>query len=187
MKDQYGDPYEPPQLWMDISEKLENAQILIYIIGWSVKANISLKRNGGDELLGDLLLRKANEGVCVLIMIWDEPMSNDLLPGMMGVHDEQTENFFKGTKVHVCKAFRETGNKGMIQNMYLSTIFTHHQKCIIVDSEINGRSTKRKLTTFQGGIDLSGGRWVSSLFYVIQFLNSLSKRRIHQSIVYTKH
>ena len=41
--------------------------------------------------LGELLKKKAEDGVRVLIMIWGETTS------IMGTHDTDTENFFKGT------------------------------------------------------------------------------------------
>ena len=40
--------------------------------------------------LGELLKKKAEDGVRVLIMIWGETTS------IMGTHDTETENFFKG-------------------------------------------------------------------------------------------
>lgn len=55
--------------------------------------------NTPDELkmanatLGELLKQKAEEGVRVLLMIWGETTS------IMGTHDSETENYFKGTVV----------------------------------------------------------------------------------------
>ncbi len=43
-----------------------------------------------DLTLGELLKRKAETGVRVLLMIWGETTS------IMGTHDTETENFFKG-------------------------------------------------------------------------------------------
>ena len=40
--------------------------------------------------LGELLKRKAESGVRVLVMIWGETTS------IMGTHDTETENYFKG-------------------------------------------------------------------------------------------
>ena len=40
--------------------------------------------------LGELLKKKAEDGVRVLLMIWGETTS------IMGTHDTETENFFKG-------------------------------------------------------------------------------------------
>lgn len=52
----------------------------------------------GDTNVGELLKRKAGEGVRVLVMTWNEK-SNDggLLDGMMGTHDEDTFNYFKAS------------------------------------------------------------------------------------------
>ena len=41
--------------------------------------------------LGELLKKKAEDGVRVLLMIWGETTS------IMGTHDTETENFFKGS------------------------------------------------------------------------------------------
>ena len=59
------------------------------------------------ETLGDLLKRRAEEGVCVRIMVWDDTSSiddenvNKMLEftkeGMMGVKDEETAAFFRDT------------------------------------------------------------------------------------------
>ena len=40
--------------------------------------------------VGELLKKKAEDGVRVLLMIWGETTS------IMGTHDTETENFFKG-------------------------------------------------------------------------------------------
>ena len=40
--------------------------------------------------VGELLKKKAEDGVRVLLMIWGETTS------IMGTHDAETENFFKG-------------------------------------------------------------------------------------------
>ncbi len=45
-----------------------------------------------DLTLGELLRKKAEEGVRVLLMIWGETTS------IMGTHDNETENFFKGKR-----------------------------------------------------------------------------------------
>lgn len=39
----------------------------------------------------------------------------------------------------------------------VGTLYSHHQKVVIVDTE--GPSNMRKLTSFIGGLDLTGGRW----------------------------
>ena len=61
----------------------------------------------GDTNVGELLKRKASEGVRVLVMTWNEK-SNDsgLIAGMMGTHDEDTYKYFKVNSIQIryCKA-----------------------------------------------------------------------------------
>nr|GEV10947.1 phospholipase D alpha 1 [Tanacetum cinerariifolium] len=98
-----GKYYEPHRCWEDIFDAITNAKHFIYITGWSVYTQISLIRDsrrpkpGGDVVLGDLLKNKASEGVKVLMLVWDDRTSVDLLKrdGLMATHDEDTENFFQ--------------------------------------------------------------------------------------------
>jgi phospholipase D1/2 len=39
----------------------------------------------------------------------------------------------------------------------IGTLFTHHQKCVIVDTQATGNN--RKITAFIGGLDLCDGRY----------------------------
>ncbi|KAJ0039631.1 hypothetical protein Pint_28743 [Pistacia integerrima] len=122
--------YKPGTCWEDICEAILDARHLIYIMGWSVYAKIKLIREptrplprGGDLTLGDLLKYKSEEGVRVLLLIWEDKTSRD---------------------------------KYGVQTI-VSTIFTHHQKCVIVDTQSSGN--KRKITSYEGGIDLCDGRY----------------------------
>ena len=60
---------------MNVFDAITNAKHLIYITGWSVYTEISLVRDsrrpkpGGDITLGELLKKKASEGVRVLMLI----------------------------------------------------------------------------------------------------------------------
>ncbi|KAF2323241.1 hypothetical protein GH714_034287 [Hevea brasiliensis] len=103
-----GKYYEPHRCWEDIFDAITNAKHLIYITGWSVYTEISLVRDsrrpkpGGDITLGELLKKKASEGVRVLMLVWDDRTSVGLLKkdGLMATHDEETEHFFQNTDVH---------------------------------------------------------------------------------------
>merc|ERR1719469_50423 len=158
--DRSGNPYKPNQCWVEIADAIEKAQKLIYITGWAVKHDLTLLRTGNDdEQLGALLKRKADEGVSVLVLIWDEALSNDVYPpGMMGTHDEATYDYFLNSNVQCLKAPRGKEAANAIEKRFVTTTFTHHQKCVIVDAEIEGDGM-RKLVAFQGGIDLTDGRW----------------------------
>ena len=77
------------------------AQHIICITGWSVWTELRLFR-GQDALdfydgtLGELLCRKADQGVKVKVMVWSEYTSGNLkTEGVMGTHDMETYNYFK--------------------------------------------------------------------------------------------
>ena len=38
---------------------------------------------------------QAEEGVRVLVMVWDEKASTEVTPGLMGTHDEDTLAYFE--------------------------------------------------------------------------------------------
>ena len=70
--------------WEDICHAILEAHHLIYIVGWSVYHRIKLVREptkplpaGGELTLGELLKYKSQEGVRVVIMLWDDKTSHD--------------------------------------------------------------------------------------------------------------
>jgi phospholipase D1/2 len=77
--------------------------------GWSLFDKIHLMRvsdkstqDGPHPSLGELLIKKAKEGVRVCLLIWDDKTSlnNPFLTfGMMATHDEDTRRYFNGSKV----------------------------------------------------------------------------------------
>ncbi|XP_076881215.1 phospholipase D alpha 4-like [Bidens hawaiensis] len=150
----------PRNLWEDVFVAIEGAKHFIYIAGWSFNPHLILVRDLETEIphargvkLGDLLKRKAEEGVAVRIMIWDDETSLPIIKnkGVMGTNDENALAFFKPTKV-VCKLCPRLSHN-------LPTIFTHHQKTITVDTRAHLSSTKREIISFIGGIDLCNGRY----------------------------
>ncbi|KAK6131044.1 hypothetical protein DH2020_035221 [Rehmannia glutinosa] len=124
-----GRVFENGKCWEDICHAILEAQSLVYIIGWSIYHKVRLVReptkplpNGGDLTLGELLKRKSDEGVRVLLLVWDDPTSNDFFlrtvsvsgfldstaemdhlyeecKGLMKTHDEETRKFFKHSSV----------------------------------------------------------------------------------------
>ncbi|RLN18952.1 phospholipase D gamma 1-like [Panicum miliaceum] len=85
--------YEPGQCWRDIYEAICQARKLIYIVGWSVFHTIHLVRDGTQApSLGDLLKMKSQEGVRVLLLVWDDPTSRSILGFKMTVHKEDYYN-----------------------------------------------------------------------------------------------
>jgi len=76
--------FQQSKCWEDICHAILEAHHLIYIIGWSVYHKVKLVReptkplpNGGDLSLGDLLKFKSQEGVRIVMLIWDDKTSHD--------------------------------------------------------------------------------------------------------------
>ncbi|KAJ1416074.1 Phospholipase D/Transphosphatidylase [Sesbania bispinosa] len=175
--------YKHGSCWHDIFEAIRQARRLVYIVGWSVYYNVSLIRDaaGDDKVstLGDLLKAKSQEGVRVLLLVWDDPTSRSMLGfktegmatnGKMGTRDEDTRHFFKHSSVRVLLCPR-AGRKGhsLLKQTEAGTIYTHHQKTVIVDADAG--HNKRKIIAFIGGLDLCGGRYDTpkhSLFRTLQ-------------------
>ncbi|KAI9118112.1 hypothetical protein K1719_010444 [Acacia pycnantha] len=164
-----GRYYEPSRCWEDIFNAITNARHLIYITGWSVYTEINLIRDprrpisGGNITLGELLKKKSDEGVNVLMLVWDDRTSVEEVKkdGLMATHDQETEDYFRNTKVKcvLCPRNPDDG-RSIIQGFEISTMFTHHQKTVIVDSEVNGGgggSQRRRIPNFPGASIKKGG------------------------------
>ncbi|XP_041020111.1 phospholipase D delta [Juglans microcarpa x Juglans regia] len=164
-----GKPFKQETCWEDICHAITEAHHLIYIVGWSIYHKVKLIREptrslprGGDLTLGELLKYKSEEGVRVLLLVWDDKTSHDKLfirtPGVMATHDEETKRYFKHSSVSCVLSPRYASNKmGIIKQKVVGTLFTHHQKCVLVDTQALGNN--RKITAFLGGIDLCDGRY----------------------------
>ncbi|KAI7735465.1 hypothetical protein M8C21_017823 [Ambrosia artemisiifolia] len=125
-----GKVFEQRGCWEDICHAILEAHHLVYIVGWSIYDKVKLvreptkpMRSGWDLSLGELLKYKSQEGVRVLLLVWDDKTSHN--------------KFFIKTVV--------------------GTLYTHHQKCVIVDTQAHGNN--RKISAFIGGLDLCDGRY----------------------------
>ncbi|XP_025014093.2 phospholipase D alpha 1-like [Ricinus communis] len=182
--------YAQHRCWEDIFDAICNAKHFIYITGWSVFTKISLVRDsrrpkkGGDTILGELLKKKAEEGVRVLMLVWDDKTSVKLLKkdGVMATHDEDTRSYFHNTRVNCVLCPRNPDNwKSIKQGLEISTVFTHHQKTVIVDSGLpNGELEKRRIISFIGGIDLCDGRYDTQFHSIFRTLDSAHRNDFHQ-------
>ncbi|KAJ6714545.1 PHOSPHOLIPASE D [Salix viminalis] len=136
--------FEHRSCWDDICSAIGQARRLIYITGWSVYYKVKLLRDGNDgrdcSTLGDLLKTKSQEGVRVLLLVWDDPSSKSILgiktEGLMHTSDEETRRFFKHSSVQVLLCPRSAGKgHSFIKKQETETIYTHHQKTVIVDTD----------------------------------------------------
>ncbi|CAL0304981.1 unnamed protein product [Lupinus luteus] len=189
-----GNYYEAQQCWEDIFDAISKAKHLIYIAGWSVNTEINLirelsrKKIGGDLsylTLGELLKIKADEGVKVLMLIWDDRTSIKFLKkdGLMSTHDVDTESYFHGSRVHCLLCPRNPDNEeSIMEDLEVATMFTHHQKIVVVDGEMPGGNSesKRRILSFIGGIDLCDGRYDTPLHSIFRTLGTTHHNDFHQ-------
>ncbi|KAF5734458.1 phospholipase D beta 1-like [Tripterygium wilfordii] len=180
-----GVQYEHGSCWQDIFDAISQARRLIYITGWSVYHTVRLVRGlkeGKDSTLGDLLKIKSQEGVRVLLLVWDDPTSRSLLGyktnGVMNTSDEETRRFFKHSSVQVLLCPRSAGEgHSWVKKQEVGTIYTHHQKTVIVDADAG--NYKRKIIAFVGGLDLCLGRYDTPEHPIFRTLNSVHKDDFH--------
>ncbi|KAI3719417.1 hypothetical protein L6452_20314 [Arctium lappa] len=171
--------------WIDIFDAIKNAQRLVYITGWSVWHEVQLIRETVDAptyTLGDLLKTKSQEGLKVLLLVWDDPTSRNIMgykvDGLMATHDEETKSFFKHSSVQVMLCLRMAGKKhSWVKKQEVGTIYTHHQKTVIVDADAgNG---KRKIVSFVGGLDLCNGRYDNPEHPIFRTLETIHANDFH--------
>ncbi|KAE8694616.1 Phospholipase D gamma 3 [Hibiscus syriacus] len=178
--------YEHGSCWKDICNAIGQARRLIYIAGWSVFHNIRLVRENSkasNTTLGDLLKLKSQEGVRVLLLVWDDPTSRSILgyktDGIMDTNDEETRRFFKHSSVQVLLCPRSAGRGSWVKKQETGTIYTHHQKTVIVDAD--AVNNKRKITAFVGGLDLCKGRYDTPNHPLFRTLQTVHKDDYHNA------
>lgn len=77
-----GKEYVPGSCWYDIFDAINEAHRLIYITRWYAYHLVQLVRcnpNVTNSTLGEILKAKSQEGVRVLLLVWDDPTSRSLL------------------------------------------------------------------------------------------------------------
>ncbi|XP_039685404.1 phospholipase D delta isoform X2 [Medicago truncatula] len=195
-----GKMFQHSKCWEDICHAILEAHHMIYIIGWSIFHPVKLVReptkplpSGGELSLGELLKYKSQEGLRVVMLIWDDRTSHDKFllktEGVMQTHDEETKKFFKHSTVHCILSPRYASNKLSIfkqqalpillnlLDQVVGTLFTHHQKCVLVDTQ--GSGNNRKITAFIGGLDLCDGRYDTPEHRLFSDLDTVFQNDFH--------
>ncbi|KAJ3690815.1 hypothetical protein LUZ61_019979 [Rhynchospora tenuis] len=186
-----GKIFEHHTCWEDICHAILEAHHLIYIVGWSVYDKVKLVREPTrpipDDImnmsLGELLKYKSQEGVRVCLLVWDDKTSHDKLfiktNGVMQTHDEETRKFFKHSSVICQLSPRYASSKlSIFKQQVVGTLFTHHQKCVLVDTQ--AKRNNRKITAFIGGLDLCDGRYDTPQHRLFADLDTVFKNDLHQ-------
>ncbi|CAN6808854.1 unnamed protein product [Brassica oleracea] len=181
-----GMQYIHGKCWEDMADAIRQAKNLIYITGWSVYHPVRLVRRNNDPtdgVLGDLLKERSQEGVRVLLLVWDDRTSSNFMGhrtcGLMETSDEEIRHFFKNSSVQVIISPR-SGGKGhhsFVKKTEVGTIYTHHQKTLIVDAE--AAQGRRKIIAFVGGLDMCKGRFDTPNHPLFRTLKTLHKDDFH--------
>jgi len=141
----------PQRYFRDVYRSLCQAEHMIYIVGWSVDYTISLLRGieqvkglhqRGDgtrspysPYIGELLMQKAEEGVVVNMLVWDDMTSNAIKSeGVVATRDEELRSYFQGSKVNLRLVPMVGGDTNVFKQFRMSVYYTHHQKCVIADT-----------------------------------------------------
>ncbi|KAM3212563.1 hypothetical protein ACQJBY_065555 [Aegilops geniculata] len=187
-----GRTYQQGRCWEDVFDAISDARHLIYVTGWSVYTEITLIRDGsrprpgGDATLGELLKRKASEGVRVLMLVWDDRTSVESLGmtwGYMGTHDAETAEYFRGTDVQcvLCPRNPDIG-RSAVMGLQTAYMISHHQKIIAVDHDmpVRGSSSRRRIVSFVGGLDLCDGRYDTQFHSLFRTMDTAHHKDFHQ-------
>ncbi|KAL6995918.1 phospholipase D [Sarracenia purpurea var. burkii] len=181
--------FKQGKCWEDICHAILEAHHLVYIVGWSIYHKVKLVRepskplpSGGNLILGDLLKYKSQEGVRVLLLVWDDKTSHSKFfintAGMMQTHDEETRKFFKHSSVTCVLSPRyASSHLSIFKQQVVGTLYTHHQKCVLVDSQAHGNN--RKISAFIGGLDLCDGRYDTPEHRLFRDLNTVFQGDYH--------
>ena len=129
--------WRPARYFRDVYDIICNAKKLVYIVGWSVDYTLELLRgdeakNGLNKIpgketyyssnLGDLLNQKADEDVCVNMMVWDDNTSNAIIgEGVVATRDEQLRRYGQNSKINL----RLVPMLGRRDNLVRKWVFYH--------------------------------------------------------------
>lgn len=172
--------FEHRRCWIEMANSIMDSTEFIYVAGWSVWPELVMVRTPypGDRwqglTLGEMLKQKAEEGVCVCVLVWDELASNRFSNGLMNTHDEQVISYFRKSKVCAVKASRQNPKDGPLADLNDAVLFTHHQKTVVVTRR-DRNSGRHRVEAWVGGLDLTHGRYDNqkhSLFRTLDKMHS---------------
>jgi phospholipase D1/2 len=152
--------YEPRRCWEDVFQAINNARRMVYIAGWSVNTDVQLVRDPrrpSSETLGELLIRKANEGVTVLMLVWDDRTSGGARPDQAGRANGHARRAHGGllprhqgalralpAEPRQGPELRADKDRSYVQDVETATMFTHHQKTVVSTAAAARGRTRRR-------------------------------------------
>ncbi len=91
------------------------------------------------------------------MLVWDDQTSNAIAGGVMNTKDEETKAFFKNSNVECVLVARGSKHESLLRSVASTTMFTHHQKLVVMDAPpLPGHDTRRVIA-YVGGLDLTTG------------------------------
>lgn len=93
----------------------------------------------------------------VCLLVWDDQTSNAFAGGVMGTKDEETKAFFKDSAVECVLVARGAKKESFIRHAATTTMFTHHQKLVVLDAPPAPGEQQRRVIAYIGGLDLTTG------------------------------
>ncbi|KAG6522403.1 hypothetical protein ZIOFF_019543 [Zingiber officinale] len=139
-----GTVFKQEKCWEDICHAIIEAHHLIYIVGWSLYHKVKLVREPTRPL----------------------PEAGNLTLGDLLKYKSQ-----EGVRVCLLIWDDKTSHDRLFFTSIVGTLFTHHQKCVLVDTEAS--LSTRKITAFIGGLDLCDGRYDTPSHRLFQDLESV--------------
>ncbi|KAG6431803.1 hypothetical protein SASPL_109888 [Salvia splendens] len=146
-----GTVYKNGNCWRDIYDAISQARWLVYITGWSIYHMVHLVR--------------------------DDPLVTNGSLGVMNTGDDETKRYFKNSCVKVLLCPRSAGKGSRAKKQETGTIYTHHQKSVIVDAVAG--NNRRKIIAFVGGLDLCKGRYDTPEHPIFSTLLTVHKDDYH--------
>ncbi|WFD41697.1 phospholipase D [Malassezia psittaci] len=132
--------------WM-VSEAISAARERIYIHDWWLSPEFYIRRPGTEEWrLDRLLQRKAQEGVRIYVILYNE-VSNNFTPTDSNYAKQRLMALHPNIYVQRSPSHIQTG----------TLYWAHHEKLCVIDEMI----------AFIGGFDLSFGRWDTAMHVLV--------------------
>ncbi|URE29212.1 hypothetical protein MUK42_25779 [Musa troglodytarum] len=149
-----GKVFQQGKCWEDICHAILEAHHLIYIAGWSLYDKVKLVREPTRPL----------------------PEAGKRTLGELLKYKSE-----EGVRVCVLVWDDKTSHDKLFFKSVVGTLYTHHQKCLLVDTEAS--PSTRKITAFLGGLDLCDGRYDTPQHRLFQDLESVYDNDFHNPML----
>eukprot|EP00924_Labyrinthula_sp_SR-Ha-C_P000823 snap_masked-scaffold_7-processed-gene-4.39-mRNA-1 protein AED:1.00 eAED:1.00 QI:0/-1/0/0/-1/1/1/0/928 len=184
--------------YRDLSKAIKKAEHFICISTWSLNINLKLIRAGPgaatEPTIGELLKQRASDGVCVLVMLFENSTktrklkaesSDGRIPSLIrDTFCKETYSFFKDSKVVCVKSKSKSYLKTLKpHNTQMPKLFDYRDSVIVLDSpettnvslRLNKKKSKRmnEVWAFLGGVDITTGRYDDCDKNLFQSLNGV--------------